>query len=236
MSFGRGKLIAIDGVDGSGKSSQVKLLADRLKQDYPTLKILVTREPWDVEHNVIGKRIRSTMVQGKNKRVWADEESLNHESLQYLFFLDRCVHYMKLIIPALEKDYLVITDRERMVTYAYGKAARVKVSTIKKWHENMAEPDVYYFVKVSPKTALSRINSRNATTKQDAEIFETREAVIKNIDGFNQITAKGVINNLVTVNGDDDLEAISEEVYNDLKKKLGPWLGQFTDKQEVLFG
>ena len=222
-----GKLIAIDGVDGCGKSSQAKLLADYLRNRYPNLNVVLTKEPWDVQDNIIGQKIRTIMVGGENKCIWADEDRLDHESLQYLFFLDRCVHYTKLIIPELEKGSLVITDRERMVTYAYGMSAGVDIKTIRNWHKGIYDPDIYYFLEVNSETAISRIQNRNNILNQKYEIFEEKDRIIKNINSFKDISSKKIIKNLVELNGNQSISNVTGDLCNDVENRLSDWLRQF---------
>ena len=223
----RGKLIAFDGVDGCGKSTQVVLLSKVLQQKYPSLDIVITREPWDVEHNPIGKRIRSILTNKADRRVWADQSELNHESLQYLYFLDRCVHYMKLIIPSLEENKLVITDRERMVTYAYGLSTGVPVQVVSGWHDGMTAPDLYIFTKVSAETALLRLRKRNEANNTDADLWEKEDIVRKNVGNFEKVASLNIIKNLEVVDANKGMTETNDEILARVESALSDWLLQF---------
>ena len=208
-----GILIAIDGVDGCGKSTQVRLLAEKIKKDFPDQKVLVTREPWDVEENLIGKKIRSILNRESRGKIWADDAGFSPEALQYLFFLDRCVHYMKVIVPALLGNHIVITDRERMVTYAYGLAGGVDVSVIDGWHKDLYTPDQYFYIKVDSDTASRRINERNMLSNTNIDYFENPEKVKKNVEGFDKIASLAYIANLAVVDGGGSPEQVADLVY-----------------------
>lgn len=101
----RGKLIAFEGIDGTGKSTQIKMLADRLTAE--GLSVLSTREPTD---GTFGKKIRELFV--SREKVSPDEELA-------LFMDDRREHVTSVIEPALAKGMIVLTDRYYFSTAAY---------------------------------------------------------------------------------------------------------------------
>jgi len=220
----KGRLIAVDTIDGGGKGLQIRRLVEGLRVAYPGVEILETREPWDVPDNDIGLRIRKVIGEGGRRQVWPEEEGLNHQSLQYLYFLDRCVHYMKCIIPALEQGKLVITDRERMVTFAYGMAAGVDSKVIKGWHDGMMSPDLFIYLRVDAEVANKRIESRSKKTGQAKELFEDPERVRKNVEGFDGVAALGVIDNLKVVDGNPGPDEVAAAMMAAVEDKLGDWL------------
>ncbi|HSH14189.1 MAG TPA: dTMP kinase, partial [Desulfurivibrionaceae bacterium] len=105
----RGLLIAVEGIDGTGKSSQVRLLAETLKgKGYP---VVVTREPTDGPY---GRQIRSFFLK---------RQQLSPEAELELFMNDRRQHVRELVAPALAAGEIVITDRYYLSTAAYQGAA-----------------------------------------------------------------------------------------------------------------
>jgi energy-coupling factor transporter ATP-binding protein EcfA2 len=108
----RGKFVTFEGIEGSGKSTQVKLLISYLeKEGIPYLK---TREPGGTP---IAEAIRKILLDPACKEMLPETELL-------LYNASRCQHTGELIIPALEAGKLVICDRYFDSTYAYQGPAR----------------------------------------------------------------------------------------------------------------
>ena len=105
----KGWLIAFEGIDGTGKTTQIELLAEVLRQR--GLRVVATREPTDGQY---GRKIRQLY---KNRKSVTPEEELN------LFLHDRREHVVQVIAPALASGKVVLTDRYYYSTAAYQGAA-----------------------------------------------------------------------------------------------------------------
>src|SRR5437763_1876274 len=92
-----GKYFAIEGIDGSGKTTQVTHLAAYFEKQRK--EVCITKEPTD---EIIGRLIHQVLLQK------LDIPSI---SLQYLFCADRAVHLQKEVIPALQMGKIVLSDR-----------------------------------------------------------------------------------------------------------------------------
>ena len=103
-----GKYFAIEGIDGSGKSTQAKLLAEYFSRQGEA--VLLTKEPTD---GPIAKLIYQVLHK---------ELSVPPISLQYLFCADRAVHLEEVVTPALKEGKIVISDRSLWSAVAYGIA------------------------------------------------------------------------------------------------------------------
>jgi len=103
----KGFFITFEGIEGVGKSTQIKLLSEFLKQK--KLKVKVTKEPGGTK---IGKQIRKILLNPKN---------INMTPLSELFLLlaDRTQHIEEIIFPLLKNGYIVISDRFFDSTFAY---------------------------------------------------------------------------------------------------------------------
>ncbi len=99
--------ITFEGIEGSGKSTQIKLLAKRLQQQ--GLDVVVTREPGGTE---IGDQIRKILLDSKNS-------SMVHACEVLLYYAARAQHLQELIQPHLNKGYIVLCDRFVDATMAY---------------------------------------------------------------------------------------------------------------------
>jgi dTMP kinase len=103
----RGKFIVFEGLDGSGKTTQLKLLSKRLEERSGEGSVFVTREPSD---NPVGSLIRSAL---------RGEISLEAGTIALLFAADRCEHLAGEIIPNLERGRAVLCDRFYLSNLAY---------------------------------------------------------------------------------------------------------------------
>ena len=154
--------IAFEGIDGSGKSTQVKLLAKRLEEDGH--KVYVTCEPTD---SPIGKIIRDIF----NHRMEGD-----HRTIAGLFVADRLDHLLNKtngILKMLEDGYTVITDRYYFSSYAYQSPYMdldwvIKANSLS---AGLLRPDLNIYIDISPEVSIERINRGRTST----ELYETLE-------------------------------------------------------------
>lgn len=142
-----GKFITFEGIDGSGKSSQARLLAEHLKaQGHDTV---LTREPGGSEG---AEEIRRLLVEGDPDRWSAETEIL-------LFTAARRDHLEKTINPALAAGKIVISDRFADSTRVYQGAARAALrGVVDALHSQMInrEPDLTFIIDMDPAAALTR--------------------------------------------------------------------------------
>jgi dTMP kinase len=158
---GPGRLIAFEGLDGSGKSTQVRLLSQRLGA---TRHVYVTREPTD---GPIGVQIR--MVLEHRVRVSA-------ATLAALFAADRADHLGQPetgILAHLRRDTDVITDRYYLSSFAY-QGMSVDWSWIAHMHAHCVRPELTCFVDVPVEICLARIASGRGG---QADLFENKRAL-----------------------------------------------------------
>lgn len=147
MNHGNGLFISFEGIDGSGKSTQVKLLEQSLKAD--GYVVTRTREPGGSPG---AEEIRRLLVEGDPERWSAETELL-------LFNAARRDNLETLIRPALERGEIVITDRFADSTRVYQGATRGDLrATVDALHALMIgrEPDITFIIDVEPAAALAR--------------------------------------------------------------------------------
>lgn len=154
-----GAFIVIEGLDGSGKTTQAKLLAAKLAQSHCTL---FTAEP---SQGRIGTFIRNSCLYG--------EERLIPEVEALLFAADRIEHVENEIKPALQEKRLVISDRYIYSSLAYQGSAGVDLSWIRGINKDALKPDFAVFIDVTPETVLKRLERR----KSIMENLETQRRV-----------------------------------------------------------
>jgi dTMP kinase len=140
--------ISLEGIEGSGKSTQVPYIEDLLRQH--GYQVLVTREPGGT---VIGGKIRSILLDPQSRDIHPITELL-------LYFADRSQHVQERILPSLGVGRVVVCDRYVDATLAYqGVARRLGVDLIRELHRLLLDdlkPDLTLLFDLPPSTGLSR--------------------------------------------------------------------------------
>lgn len=141
------RFIVFEGIDGCGKSTAAKLLAEYLKSKGQ--EVLLTKEPsLDSE---AGRRIR---------QILRGEFTATVEERQQLFTDDRKVHVEQVILPALREGKVVISDRYFFSTFALGAATGADLEWLININTNYIMPDLAFLVAVSPTVGLGRVAAR----------------------------------------------------------------------------
>lgn len=157
-----GRLIVFEGIDGTGKTTQIPLLADYLTN--LGHKVQVTREPTTGQY---GQKIRELYVQ---------RTSVSREEELQLFIADRREHIEQLVMPALEKGEIVLCDRYYLSTAAYQGANGFDPMEIIKLNQFAPEPDIALIFEVSVDTSLERITNGRGEQLND---FEQEESLTR---------------------------------------------------------
>ncbi|MEK7953928.1 dTMP kinase [Luteolibacter soli] len=161
MTPPHGLFIVLEGIDGTGKSTQSRQLAEWFRDQ--GREVIASREPTD---GPWGAKIRATAATG---RLSPEEE------LEY-FLKDRREHVEQLIAPALAAGKVVILDRYYFSTMAYQGSRGVDPGEIRRQNEAFAPvPDLLFILDLDVDTALSRIGGRGDTANE----FEKHESLTK---------------------------------------------------------
>lgn len=150
-----GILIAVEGIDGAGKTTQVDRLCDHLR--HAGFKVTRSKEPTNGPH---GQRIRDSAASG---RLSPDEE------LETLI-KDRREHVASLINPALADGQVVVVDRYYLSTVAYQGARGLDPARLLELNESFApQPDIFVLIEITPKLAMQRIRERGEPGRNEFE-------------------------------------------------------------------
>ncbi len=160
MGRWRGVFIAVEGIDGSGKSTVVKTLANALPGTY------VTSEP---SGSPIGRLIREWALRGGSVNPLVDA---------LLFAADRLEHYEREIKPHLESGHVVLCERYVESSIAYQGAAGVEIEFLELINSKAPKPDLTIVLDVEPEEAIRRISDRHNVEKYERLDFLKRVRAI----------------------------------------------------------
>lgn len=192
----RGKFIVFEGIDGSGKSTQAKMLYDffRTKEGK---KMLGGRGVQLTEEPTPGAAMIRRALQGDMK--------LEPETLQLLFSADRAEHVAKEITPWLNKGITVICDRYFFSTLAYG-GLTADMDWLWEVNKKFLMPDIVFFIDASPKIAMARIEARN----KKHTIFETQAKLVRLRKNYGML--KNKFNNMIVIDGGGTHKEVHGEI------------------------
>jgi len=196
-----GILIAIEGIDGAGKTTQCKFLRDWLNSQ--GLNSAVIKEPTDGKY---GKQIR---IRSKHQRLFDSAES----ELD-LFIKDRKENVTERIKPRLKDNKIVIMDRYYFSTIAYQSVLGIDSKYIKKINEEFAPiPDLTIIIDVMPDVGIKRIGIRG----DECDSFEKEDYLVEVRNAFLKMMEYP---NVSIVDGNSFRS--SQQVFKDIQKIVEP--------------
>lgn len=157
-----GFLLAIEGIDGTGKSTQAKAVAGELERR--GLEVVLTREP---TNGPWGRKLRESAATGR----------LSPAEELHAFLEDRTQHVRELISPSLEAGRVVITDRYYFSTVAYQGARGFDPDDLMRRNEAIAiEPHLLVLIDLDPEVSLSRIGRRDGAGNEFETLAQLRRS------------------------------------------------------------
>jgi dTMP kinase len=200
--------IAFEGIDGSGKSTQVKLLTQKLEA--AGLKVYTTCEPTD---SPIGKMIRD---------IFSHKMEADHRTIAGLFVADRLDHLLNKtngILKKLEEGYTVITDRYYFSSYAY-QSTHVDqdwVIQANSLSADLRRPDLNIYIDISPELSIDRLNKG----RESIELYETLENLQNVRDKYFEIMKLlKTKEKVLIVDGNQRPEVISDEIWDNIASRF----------------
>ena len=165
MSTERGKFIAFEGPEGGGKSTNVPLLAEFLREKFH-LEVITTREPGGTD---LAEQIRAILKSPTSEAPVPGAELL-------LFLASRAQHVERVIKPALMRGAWVITDRFEDSTFAYQGAGRgfsaETILPLNAFATQKISPDLVLVMDLDRKTGRQRLSCREQATATTADRIE----------------------------------------------------------------
>lgn len=201
----KGLFVSFEGIDGSGKSTQARMLADHLRAQ--GRDVVLTREPGGSPG---AEEIRALVLQGDPDRWSAETEIL-------LFTAARRDHLERTIRPALAAGKVVICDRFADSTRMYQGLSRGDLRrVVDRLHDLMigVEPDVTLLFDMDPAQGLARALSRNGIEERFEDFGEDLQRAMR--DGFLAL-AQEFADRFIVVNGAQDVNAVHSDVITALR-------------------
>lgn len=203
----KGKFIVLDGIDGCGKGTQIKLLANYLFDRDKKNHIFLTREPYNSEYHT---EIRKLLKEGINPKD-------NAELLAEFFVKDRKVH-VELIGKLLESGIDVVCDRYKYSTLSYQQAQGIYLEKLLEMHKGVLIPDLAIIVDVPAEIALKRI--AEDSNRPHKEVFEQKDFQEELRRNFLNLPAALPDENIIVIDGNKPIT----EVFELIKKVAAPLL------------
>jgi dTMP kinase len=154
----RGKFITLEGIDGTGKSTQFRRLVGYLRRS--GYRVRATREPGGT---VVGEQIRRILL---HKRSPAHRDAPTPLAELTLMYAARAQHLEEVVRPALERGEIVVSDRFNDASFAYQGYGRglglQKVKTLDRLICGPTQPDLTLLFDLDPRQALRRARGRDA--------------------------------------------------------------------------
>lgn len=201
----KGEFIAFEGIDGSGKSTQINLLAERLKKE--GIYYYTTMEPTDSPIGSLIHQIMTGRIKTDNKVIAA------------LFVADRLDHLLNDVnglVSKITEGTTVITDRYYFSSYAYHSIDMPMDWVIQANEQSriILQPTVTLFIDVDPDIAIERI----AQNRAHQELFEKKSRLIKVKDKYLEAFDKMKDSeNIITVDGNRAPEVIADDIWKKIK-------------------
>lgn len=190
-----GVVVAIEGIDGAGKTTQAKRIVRRLKS--LGYFAAYTSEPTNMR---IGRIIRAELA----------KKSLNPYRQALLFAADRIEHVERVIKPFLERGVIVVCDRYLHSSYAYQGALTGDMGWVREINKAVPPPDLAVLIDVPVSVAMRR-KKRPRSFEDPSLLEEVREAYLKLCDG----------DLMVRVDGDRDIEIVEADLFAIISSRLG---------------
>ena len=213
--------ITFEGGEGSGKSTQIKLLSAYFSA--VSIKHIVTMQPGGT---MLGQALRQQLL---------EHTALTISTLTelFLFCADRAQHVSEVILPALKADAVVLCDRYTDATVAYqGYARGIDINRIRHLNEYASSglrPDMTILLDIPVETGLARVDARRCSTSAnitgsdiDVDRFETEKV------GFHEKVRQGYLDiarqeqeRFVVIDATSAVDTIHEKIKNYVNKRMG---------------
>jgi dTMP kinase len=210
MTERKGAFLTFEGPDGSGKSTQMRLLADRLRK-YGR-EVVETQEPGGTE---IGLQIRSILLNADNHKLCPVAEML-------LYFAARAQNFDERILPAWERGAVVLSDRFTDSTLAYQGGGRELGRDVVMQLHNIAchglQPDLTICIDIDTEIGLQRVRNRGGGTRDRME--EQTVAFHKRVRQIYLELGQQYPERIKIIDGNGRMEDVAERIWRVVEARV----------------
>ncbi|MEE9571450.1 MAG: dTMP kinase [Candidatus Neomarinimicrobiota bacterium] len=202
----KGKFITFEGIDGCGKSTQVKMLVEKLEQ--LNMDVITIREPGGTR---ISESIRDILL-------YRNTHELGERTEALLMTASRAQLTKEVILPALNKGIWVISDRYGDSTLAYqGGGRKVDIDYLEKINKFATYdtvPDLTFFIDILPDEGVKRQKTKQDRIEQAGVDFQsnTRMQYLK--------LAKKYSDRIIVIDGQENIDTIHKNIWNEFEKRM----------------
>lgn len=208
--------ITFEGPDGSGKTTVIKKLVDKLLTDKPNLQYVLTREPGGNIKEA--ERIRNIILD--------NDSNLSSMAEALLFTASRRIHIDRILLPALKENKLALCDRYIDSFYVYqGLARGLGLDVVRKMTEMVIEglvPDITVYLSITPEQSEYRRKvAKDVSDRMDSQNLDFHKKVIK---GYKQLINEDP-ERFIVVDAWQSVDDVLNEIYEKLlrHKKFKKW-------------
>jgi len=176
----KGVFICVEGIDGSGKTTQAHILVEALKKE--GFEAVYTTEP---SNGVFGKMLRKHILEG-TRRVPVVVEAV-------LFSVDRFDHIESEVKPLLKRGKIVVSDRYVYSSIAYQGASSLSQKWLKEINKRAIKPDLSIFIDVPPEIVIGRFNRQRSVMETLQTQKRVREAYLKLVEEEDLLVIDGAL-------------------------------------------
>ncbi len=201
-----GKLIVLEGVEGSGKTTQVAAIADWLRS-HQSRQVITTREPGGTS---LGKYLRQLLLQEEGIQLYNRTELC-------LYAADRIQHLEEIIKPALKQDMIILCDRFTASTIAYQGYGRGLAQEMIAQFNDLAtqglQPHLTLWLSLDVGVGLQRVKLRGERDRLEKADLAFHQRVQL---GYQELAAQNP-ENFITINANQSPELVTQEIQSILK-------------------
>jgi dTMP kinase len=210
MHLKHGLFIVFEGLDGSGSSTQARLLKDALSRELP--KVYLTAEP---SAGPVGQLIRLAM---SHRVVFSDDEAADDRQLAYLFAADRYDHLHNKVDGVLKQmanGAVVISTRYYLSSFAYHCRTDDDFARVARLNEEFPPADLTFYIDCPVETCLRRIEQRQFVSEK----YEHRAKLVSVRDNFEKALAN-YPHELHRLDGEAPPDDLHQQVLEIVRRKI----------------
>lgn len=195
--------IVLEGLDGSGKSTQLENIMNHIENNYPNLKVIFTREPGGYE-NHIGEDIRQVIL---NNEIDDYTRALLYAASRY--------ENAKIIKEWIDKGYVVICDRYIYSSLAYQSNNELSMEEIMQInrYDDIIKPDKILFFRINMDTYKARKDARSKIRKLDSIETKPDEFFLKVISNYGK-ALNCEWSKIIEINANKSIEEVTSSTLN----------------------